>query len=167
MNEDVLNQREEENATTMSRQDEHPEFYDSEGYLIPPVMLPDNVNRRVKSTHLRGETGKRRTTVEINAISAEGEELKLVGSFNPDSMEHYNELLTKCNVESDLKAILVADDMLLLDFDGGVFHLHYQYDAPISSDTVSTGSTLTELIQNYKARDPVAAGYAMMQKMGM
>jgi len=57
------------------------------------------------------------------------------------------------DIESELKAILVADDMLLLDFDDGVFRLHYQYDAPISSDTIATGSTLTELIENYKARD--------------
>ena len=141
----------------MSRQDEHPELYDSEGYLIPPVMLPENVKRRVKSTHLRGETGKRRTTVEINAISADGEELKLVGSFNPDSMEHYNELLTKYNVESELKAILDNDSELALQYNTseyvlGTLDLSPWIDSAVLVH-VASGSTLTELIENYKARD--------------
>ena len=60
----------------------------------------------------------------------------------------------KCPIESELKDIMEADVMLVLTLNmSRHFELYYQYDAPISSETIATGSTLTELIENYKARE--------------
>ena len=58
----------------------------------------------------------------------------------------------KCPVESELRSIIAIDDLLMTLDHNGLFKL-YRNGSTAVAPAVATGSTLIELIENYKARE--------------